>query len=222
MSSTQPRNILRTALLSIWGMITFVLVCTLGLLIYELYRQGESPLEIALGTKPAPVSSYEFKQNDQVQNEVQIFYASRSTSSLSSELRRIHLTGSTVDNCRAALSFLIDGPTSSTLAPIVSNKTKLRGMYLLENGELVIDFSRDLEAGHIKSATAELLMVEGITKTLFQPLLKGNRGIPVSSIRFLFEGAPYRKSFPAHVDLSDPIRPKPDEQVLVRNTNDDA
>jgi hypothetical protein len=218
----QPRNIVRTALLSIWGMVTLILVFTLGLLMYELYQQGESPYEIAMGTEPSSVAKIETPQVEQVLDEVQIFYASRSKFSLSPEVRRINLTGSTVENCRAVLSFLIDGPNLPTSAPIVSNRTKLRGMYLLENGELVLDFSRELEAGHVKSASAELLMVEGITKTLFQPSLKGSSSIAVSSIRFLFEGAPYQQSFPAHIDLSDPIRPKREVNALSGNSIDDA
>ena len=219
--ATKPKNIVRTALLSIWGMITLVLVFTVSLLMYEMYQQGQSPLGIALGSDPALQTTATTTLEIQNTHDIEIYFASRSTSVLLTEAHRLNLTGSTVENCRAAMSFLIDGPNLPTLAPIVSNKTKIRGMYLLENGELVVDFSRDLEAGHIKSASAELLMVQGIANTLSQPNLKGANDLSVKSIRFLFEGSPYQQSFPAHIDLSEPIRPKratsPDAEDLTDN-----
>jgi hypothetical protein len=220
---SKPKNIVRTALLSIWGMITLVLVFTVSLLMYEMYQQGQSPLALTLGTEntaPLPVETPPVQV--ETFHEVEIYFASRTTSTLLTEPHRLTLTGSTVENCRAAMSFLIDGPNLPALAPIVSNKTRIRAMYLLENGELVIDFSRDLEAGHVRSASAELLMVDGIANTLFQPILKGKNDLGVRHIRFLFEGAAYQQTFPAHIDLTDPIRPRERVTAVTGNSGDNG
>lgn len=215
-------HIVRTALFSIWGLVTLILVFTVSLLMYEMYEQGQTPLAMTLGSDGAAQHVSSSSSPVETSYEVDIYFASKSMSIVSAETHRLDLGGSTVENCRAAMTHLIDGPNLPTLAPIVSNKTRIRGMYLMENGELVVDFSRDLEAGHIKSASAEMLMVDGIVSTLFQPILKGAQDLPVKSIRFLFEGSPYQQSFPAHIDLSDPVRPKPKELALAETPVDDA
>ncbi|HIO70102.1 MAG TPA: hypothetical protein EYG58_06095 [Nitrospirales bacterium] len=138
------------------------------------------------------------------------------------ELHRLQLTPSTVENCRTAISYLIDGPYLPALAPILSNKTRIRAMYLMENGELIVDFSRDLEAGHIKSASAEMLMVDGVVKTLVQLALKGQNDLSVKSVRFLFEGSAYQQSFPTHIDLTDPVRPRQSVPASAGNATNDA
>lgn len=206
---SKTRKIARSALLSIWGLITLILVFTVSLLMYEMYQQGQSPIAISLG--PTTSSTKEPAKSIAPQlasHEVQVFFASRTGTALQTETHRLSLSETTVENCRAALALLIDGPDLPKLAPVMSNKTRIRGMYLLENGELVIDFSRELEAGHIKSASAEMLMVNAIANTLCQSVLKGSNDLAVRSVRFLFEGSPYQHTFPAHIDLSEPVVPK--------------
>ena len=85
----------------------------------------------------------------------------------------------------------------------------MRSLYLLEGGELVMDFSiqLELEARKRKSASLEALMVYGIANTLTQPDVKGADEPAVSTVRFLIEGSAPRESFPAHVDLSGPVAP---------------
>ena len=80
-------------------------------------------------------------------------------------------------------------------------------MYLLENGVLVVDFSRELEAGQIESATAELLMVQGVVNSLCQQAIEGGDARSVRSVRFLLEGSPAGDTFPVHIDLSAPVFP---------------
>jgi hypothetical protein len=219
--NTRPKNIARSAILSIWGLVTLTLVFTVSLLMYEMYQQGQTPLALTFGPKDVPRAVAQSLPQSQISHEVPIYFASKTTSALFPEPHRLHLTPSTVENCRAAITYLIDGPNLPALAPIMSNKTRIRGMYLMENGELIVDFSRDLEAGHIKSASAEMLMVDGVVKTLVQPVLKGANDLTVRSVRFLFEGSPYQQSFPAHIDLSEPIRPRQKTSMPAEDPTDD-
>lgn len=204
--ATKPKNILRTAALSLWGLLTLILLFTLAMVFYDQYQRGQNPLAFAVDQSEIavqqPLSADAIVTSA---TEVPIYFASPNSLFVRPENRKLSLSSSTVQNCREALKRIIEGPESSTLIPVVSNKTEVRAMYLLENGELIIDFSRSLEAGHINSATAELLMIRSITQTLFQDSLRGERDLAVRSIRFLFEGAPYQHSFPAHIDLSDPV-----------------
>ena len=207
MSEATPKNVLRIALLSTWGMITLVLVFVVSLLSYKMYQQEQDPLSYAednhLAAQGMTATSLPLSPSKTI--GIDLFFASPTNTQLVSQQHYIELTTSTLENCRQALNALIVGPTSSALSPILSGKTRIRGMYLRDNNELIIDFSRDLEAGHIDSASADMLLVEGITQTLTQVALHAENDRSVHSIRFLFEGSPYQGTFPSHYDLSAPI-----------------
>lgn len=186
-------------------MATLVLMFCVVLLVYEIVKrdQGrvENPFlrveEQAGARAPDPPATT---------SEIPLFFAMADGTRIAPEYRRIEIGPSTVDNVRRALQALIDGPRE-LLAPLMPAATKVRGLYLLDDGELVVDFSRDLEAGHIKSASAELMMVHGIVASLTQPGLRGRDGPAVERVRFLFEGSPAQDTFPAHIDLTGAVYP---------------
>lgn len=201
----KQRETLRTALLSLWAMGTLVLIFCVGLLVYEMVQQGQEPLSLMLSeaTVPLPESS---DPDAITTRRVQLYFANAASTVLQSETRRIRFSEYTVENCRQVVEALIEGPRES-LTPILPPATKIRGIYLLSDGELVVDFSRDLEAGQIRSATAEFLMVQGIVASITQPAIAGRRGPAVERVRFLFEGSPSQDTFPSHIDLSEPVVP---------------
>ncbi len=211
MSEATPKNVVRIALLSIWGVITLVLVFTVSVLFYQMYQQGQNPLNFDEDTSPATIrpSSTPTPLAPKETVEVALYFASPTSTTLIAHPQHLELTENTLENCRQALLSLIAGPANATASPILSPKTRIRAMYLRENNELVVDFSRELEAGHINSATADRLMVHGITKTLSQPALRAKNDRIVQSIRFLFEGSSYQGAFPSHYDLSAPISLEP-------------
>ncbi|MDQ1257124.1 MAG: hypothetical protein QG656_1726, partial [Candidatus Hydrogenedentes bacterium] len=140
--------------------------------------------------------------------EVLLFFSDAQGNQLIAEPRRIEFTDSTAENCRNALNALIAGPQETgTVWPVVSPGVKVQALYLLEGGELVIDFSRELFEEHknVQSASFEALLVYGIVQTLTQDAVKGPKDQAVSRVRFLMEGAP--PPFPAHLDVSSPIAP---------------
>ncbi len=207
MNETNPKNILRIAMLSTWGMITLILVCVVGMLMFKMRQYEENVPQVDVATISPSSSSESETITDEPKKtvEVNLFFAASSETKLVPKIQRLALTQNTVDNCRIALDALIAGPSNKGLSPILSSQTRIRAMYLLENNELVIDFSRDIETGHIQSASSDMLLVQGIYKTLSQSALKGKNDRGVSSVRFLFEGSPYQGTFPAHYDLSDSV-----------------
>lgn len=191
--------------MSLWAMATLVLIFCVGLLVYEMVQQGQEPLRLGLGKAPVPLPATA-DQDSVTTRRVQLYFANPASTVLQSESRRIQFSEYTVENCRQVLQALIEGPRES-LTPILPPATKIRGIYLLADGELVIDFSRELEAGQIRSATAEFLMVQGIVASITQQALAGRRGPRVHRVRFLFEGSPSQDTFPSHIDLSEPVAP---------------
>jgi spore germination protein GerM len=140
--------------------------------------------------------------------EITLYFARTDGQSLQPEPRRIEVTTSTVENCRNALRELVKGP-ARTLAPVLPANVTVRALYLLNDGELVVDFSRELqpESARERSAAVEALMVYGVTNTLTQPDLRGAEGPAVRRVRFLVEGEAPPESYPAHLDLSLPAGP---------------
>ena len=202
MSGERKRDVVRTGLLAAWGMATLVLVFCVALLVFEMIRNGQDPLDLSIGPG-AQIPALPGSQPDtaSTMQDVVLYFASEDGSQLASEPRKVvHSAEYTVANCREVLDALIAGP-SSELTPLVSPNVKIRGIYLLEGSELVVDLSRDLELTHPKSATAELLMVRGIVLTLTQDGLRGSQETGVQRVRFLFEGSP-QDGFPAHLDVS--------------------
>jgi len=215
MNPARRRESIRRALLALWAMGTIILVFVIGILMYTMMDQGQSPLALVNKIKPpAPVerpASTEAAPRQHTK-EVKLYFAAPSGGHLAAEARPIEFGESTVANCRQALEALIQGPTTSdSFAPIIPNGAKLRALYALENGELVIDFSQSQlsQQKAMASASSEALFVYGIVNTVTQTALQGTTGATVKAVRFLFEGFAPQEAFPTHLDLSAPVTPDP-------------
>jgi hypothetical protein len=202
-----------------WAMVTCILVFCVLLLVYELYQEGRVP---AVRPKRDAVASSPAIQldNPAATQEVILYFATADGKQLAGEMGRVEFGDLTVENCRRALEALARGPRGA-LTPILPTtlkpETLIRGVYLLDDGELVIDLSMELEREfrRVKSASLESLMVYGIVNTLTQASLLGSGDekrqaqVVPKKVRFLVEGSPPRESFPAHLDMSAPIAPDP-------------
>ncbi|MBP8130163.1 MAG: GerMN domain-containing protein [Candidatus Hydrogenedentes bacterium] len=203
-------GIMRRVMLSLWAMATLVLVFVLGLLVREMVRAGEDPLAIlhrpagdsaARNAPRAPAAPLGTR-------EITLYFAAADGISLVPEQRRIEIVSSAVENCRSALRELIAGPSRLHL-PVIAPAAEVRALYLLEDGELVIDFSGDLQAesASLRGAAIETLMVYAVVNSLTQPELRGEHAQGVRRVRFLIEGSPPQETFPAHLDLTAPVGP---------------
>ncbi|HJP36533.1 MAG TPA: GerMN domain-containing protein [Gammaproteobacteria bacterium] len=216
MSEATPANVVKTALFALWGMATLVLLFSVALLVYEMIQKGRNPLEFTILQEAQRVNIPEVVDVEgQETRGIQVYFGDVSGSTLVGETRRVKYNPEhTLENCRTALEALIGGPETPEAVRTLSPGTKIRGIYLLEYGELAVDFSRDLEAGHIPGVSSEMLMVKSIVTTLTQSAIRGRDAAAVRKIRFLFEGSPPGESFPVHIDLSEPVLPKPDWRPL--------
>jgi len=191
-------------------MVTLVLVFCVGLLVYEMARQGQDPLALAKATVESdPQPQVEVAPEVGTQREVTLFFANADARSLVGEVHHIQYSDYTVDNCRRVLEQLIAGPRD-ILNPVVPSSVTIRGLYLLEDGTLVADMSGELVTDLPRSAVAEALMAYGVTQTLCQSALVGEKQGPVKRVRFLVEGASpdeYLPGEPRHLDLSAPWEP---------------
>lgn len=203
------RHIVRRVMLSIWAMATLVLLFCVILLVLEMLRTGTDPMALLRATpesqtaKAAPRTPVVLGSR-----EVPVYFAAPGGGYLLAERRRIDIAPSIVDNCRAALTELIAGPTRLH-APVLPPQTKVRGLYLLEDGELVVDLSGDIQPENpaLRSAELEALMVYAVVNTLCQPDLRGEDQDEIKRVRFLIEGSPPQERFPSHIGLTEALAP---------------
>lgn len=202
-------EVLRTAFVSIWGVLTLVLLFTVVFLVFQLSETKEQ-IDLGTGSRATVVSVP--GEAAVTGRPVTLYFADAERIGLAMESRPLPLTESTVENCRAAFVALAEGPRAGAV-PVMPAGARARAMYLLDSGELVVDLSREVESPQTRSASAEWLLVQSIVHTLAQPALQGqsgqDRARPVTSVRLLFEGSPLAESFPSHIALTQSLRPDP-------------
>lgn len=208
MNPAGRKNAFKKLLMAVWGLATAMLLFLVALLAWQMYEQNSRALPAAPGEAAgtaAPVSG-----EPGLQKEVTLFFSTADAQSLAPQTTRIELTSQTAANCRRALETLAKGPESG-LKPVLPPSTQIRAVYLIEDGELVVDFShglRDLMLEHKSSTSSEALMVYAVANTVTQEALKGSDGKAVTRVRFLMEGTALPQgAFPEHIDLSEPILP---------------
>lgn len=206
--SKRRASFFKRAAFTAWAMLTLVLAFCVVLLVYEMVQQGQNPLAISNEPIPQETLKPAAEEEKTELREVALYFADQDARSLVPENREIPASRYTVDTCRAVLEELIAGPQGQ-LTPILPPSTQVYAMYLLEDGELVVDFSIDLVSRQKRSAAAEALMTFGVANTLTQAAVQGAGDGSVRAVRFLVEGAAPDKSLSGqqHLDLSAPIEP---------------
>jgi spore germination protein GerM len=211
MSRAFRHNVVKSLFLSLWAMATLVLLAMVVLLVREIARNGGTPKDaFALpeqgDSTPARPTSDRTSPTGTL--DVHLFFGSDGSLQLLPETQHLATGGSTVENCRAALNALIKGPQSGG-TPILPPTAKVKALYLLPHGELVINFSREVQAEHARfsSVSMESLLVQGIVHTVTQQSLQNIQDPKVRKVRILVEDAAPTDIFPAHIDISEPVAP---------------
>ena len=211
MNRIQRHALYRKVFLAIWAMATVILAVCVVLLAKEMIDRGYQPLP-APGEDAPTFTTEQVRPDASVGRRVSLYFAGPEARALAVEERELQLTPHTQENARIALEALIAGPTQG-LTPVLPPSVKVRSVFLLEDGELVLDFSQELQTDPVRprSASADALLIQGIAHTLAQNGLRGQGDRAVRRLRILFEGTPLSEqfSFPEHLDLTGTVVPDP-------------
>ncbi|HUW60706.1 MAG TPA: GerMN domain-containing protein [Candidatus Bathyarchaeia archaeon] len=209
MGPAQRAEIYRRIFFAAWGLATVVLVFVAALLVFVLLRQEHAPVMPNAQAPAAAPAQDEAQFEATSTKEVNLYFADKQSLRLVAEKAPIEFTEFTTENCRRAIEALIRGPQGD-LDPVISPETRIRGLYLMPDGELVIDFTLDLALQFKKTSSAsfESLMIYGIVNTVAQKAIKGSREPAVTKVRLLIEGSA-REAFSVHADISEPFTPDP-------------
>lgn len=210
MSPIRGQSAVSKFLVAVWALGTMILLFVVLLLVRQMLNDGQDPLgafrqpgQLESSGDAVPRPAAELGSRDVV-----LYFANNDATALAPLSIKVPFTDSTVDNCRAVMEQLIAGPPETHTA-IMPDSTQIRGLYLLDDGELVVDLSREVISFHrqFKSASMEALMAYGIVNTLSQPGLQSRADPEVRSVRLLLEGSVAVDTFPAHMDWSAPLTP---------------
>lgn len=118
----------------------------------------------------------------------------------------IEVSDSYVENCYNIITAMQKREDESLVSPIPKD-ISVRGIYLLDDGELIIDLPALIlkEISMANTAIGELLWIYSLTNTLLQKELYN--GSKVSGLKVLIEGAePELKTF-EHIDINSVFSP---------------
>jgi len=211
MNPVKRIDLSRRVFLAAWGLLTLILIFTVIFLVAALSENGQTPMSPTSAAGPNPATPREpstTPANAAPTKEIVLYFPNLESRRLESQTASVEFSEFTVENCRKALEALAQGP-GSKLNPTLPPSTKVLGVYMLDGGEVVVDFSMEFMTGFqkVRSATLETLVLAGIVKTLTQPALKGAKQPAASSVRILVHGSAPAEAFPAHVDVSAPLTP---------------
>ena len=215
MNSEHRQDFLKKVVLSLWGFATIVLVMALLLLVQHMAQQGQYPFALPTPT-PAPTveideptaSAFDGKEK----REASLYFATEDGSGLTIETQWLSLGDDTVANCHVILDALIAGPQGDLSSLTIPSSSNVRAVYLMADGELVIDLSMEtvLAVRKFPSVSSENLLLQSIAHTLTAREVLGSDATAINSVRVLIEGAPPEESFQdAHCDWDTPVAPDP-------------
>ncbi|HOD50692.1 MAG TPA: GerMN domain-containing protein [Candidatus Hydrogenedentes bacterium] len=209
MKAEDRQRFLKQALLGFWAMLTVILVMALALIVFNMVQQGQSPFPVLPAGAQASSAQpgAETPALSETRRDVPLFFASEDGRLLVPEIRVLTLGEDTIANYHTALDALIQGP-EGMFTPVAAPGTRVKGIFVMEDGELIVDMSMETVSGLRKqpSVSSEMLFLQSIVHTLSAPELLGADATPVAKVQILIEGASAEESFKdAHCDWASPL-----------------
>lgn len=131
---------------------------------------------------------------------VEIYFPSALSDGLVGEFRQIFDTVTPGDRAKQIIADLISGPTSDDCLRAVPPNTRLRQVYVLNDGTAYVDFSSALTEGIGGGSMKELLTVYAIVDSVAFGVRE------VQRVGILVNGRPL-ETMNGHLDLSRPLKP---------------
>ncbi len=133
---------------------------------------------------------------------VTLYFPSAASDGLVSETRQILHTAVPGDRAKQIISDLLAGPSGEAAVSLVPEGTRLRQVYVLDDGTAYADFSEELRSGIEGGSDAEILTVYSIVNSLALNLSEIRR------VAILVEGREC-ETLNGHLDLRRPLKPDP-------------
>jgi len=133
---------------------------------------------------------------------IEVYFPSLVGDGLVGEYREIFDTATPGDRAKQIVNDLISGPTSDEAARAVAPGTRLRQVYVLDDGVAYIDFSQELTQGFGGGSERELETVYAIVNSIALNVRE------IQRVAILVGGRPI-ETMNGHLDLRRPLKPNP-------------
>jgi len=133
--------------------------------------------------------------------KARLFYVSQDGTRLTGVERDVPYGSGTVEQARQIIEAQI-APVAEPLVSPIPAGTRLRALFVSEQGEAYLDLSREVAAGHAGGSTDELLTVYALVDALTANLPA------VKSVQLLVDGGQV-ETLAGHVDLRSPLAGNP-------------
>jgi germination protein M len=128
-----------------------------------------------------------------------LFFPSENDSLLHREEREIGLESSVAFQAKRIISELLSGSRLGFLSPIPP-ETRLRELYITEEGVAYVDFSREIMDKHLSGSSAEMFTIYSIVNSLAYNLES------IKKVFILVDGGE-KKTLGGHIDLTNSFQP---------------
>ena len=178
----------KTFLMILWGLTVCVLIIIATVLLREFLAGGG---EFIYGEQ------WQRTERGDTTYPVTLLFGSTDGQGLIREERKATKRDTLLDQIREVIEQLIEGPYS-VLVRTIPDETKLNTVYLLSDGTLVVDFSREIQTLHTGGTTGEILTVYSIVNTLTMNFKQ------VERVQILVDGEGV-ETLVGHLDLEQPL-----------------
>jgi len=158
------------------------------------------PTEIQTSTQAEGSEGEESEIAPLKQAAVEVYFPSALDNGLIGEFREIFDTATPGDRAKQIIADLVSGPTNPDALRAVPAGTRLRQVYVLDNGVAYIDFSSEFSEGLGGGSMRELLAVYAVVDSVVLGVRE------VSRVAILVNGQPL-ETLNGHMDLRRPLPP---------------
>lgn len=188
------RGSTKRSLILVW-VVTLISLCGFG-----AYLIGQLLKESSVGTGPSTDLTEQVSAPTNPTNEFKLYFCAPGTQDLAVETRQLRVEKMDPQQLmKRVITELVRGPVS-VLIPTLPDQTTVNSMFLLEGGELVIDFGKEIRDHHPGGSFGEMITVYSVVNTLTENFDE------VESVRFLVEGSDV-ETLVGHMDLTEPVLP---------------
>jgi hypothetical protein len=170
----------------------------LVILIVLFFQSGTEKRKKSLPPPPAVLPESE-ELEQPILKSVKLFFLSEEDSLFHGEDREIFPDPSLVFEMKQTIEELLKGSTNGLVSPFPP-ETKLREIFFSEDGIAYVDFSREIQDGHISGVSAEVETVYSVVNSLTYNYSE------VKRVFILVDGNG-KDTLKGHVDISRPLLP---------------
>ena len=178
----------KTFLLTLWAIAVCALVVIAAVLLREFLSGGD---EFIYG------GQRQLTEPTETMDTITLLFGSTDGHGLAKEVRKVPKKDTQLEQIKQLIEELIRGPYG-VLVRTIPEGTKLNSVYLLSDGTLVTDFSREIQTLHTGGTTGEILTVYSIVNSLAMNFAQ------VETVQILIDGDEV-ETLVGHLDLEQPL-----------------